>query len=412
MKTNNLYIEIMKRALSPRANGQSVEQYIKRGPEHVEIDIEDEITSLNKTKVADFSRAYKCYSFYRNKGYEHALAWDKCGCHVLPLELQLQLRQKIKEIESNRKANTISDIKYASSIFDSSAADKLTALKSAGIEQDIIDDVLFDNADGYHVVVQTDNIDDFLNEVSSEEIVVLANKKISENKYEIVIEKPIISHVFANSFSNRRICIIGFPSETRKEVCARLANFYDLELLTPEDILRKAVEIGAFDDIDFEENKKRLAEIPLEIINFAFNVVQNHLEGFVLEGFPISKENLLSLDIDVIVFLDSDLEKIVKCQRDRRWCPVCERLYHLKYRPPLHDPSVCDRCGSKIIIRPEDEEMYIKDKYYSWKSSFNDLMKELKKMENFLMLIDNEDVEELAIQIHRFIKKYRDKKNT
>lgn len=404
----NFYLDIIEK----EAQNQSIEQYIKRGPEHEEINVDEELTSLNKTKVADFSKAYECYAYYVNQGYESALAWDKCACHVLPIELQLQLRQKIKEIKDSTKEASNSDKSYICGIFEENnkLSDKLDKLKSFGIEQEIIDEVLFDRTDGFKITIETDEnnpIDKVIADLNNDTTTVLAYKNISPHKYEAILDRPEFDqNKYAGRFSKRKICVIGFPSETRNKICAKLASFYGLEHLIADDILKKAMEIGAFDEKDFDASKEHLSELPSEIMNFAYNTVSHHLDGFVIEGFPFSLDNLEHVNADAIVFVDSDIAKIVNLQKERRWCQTCHRIYHLKLRVPLHEGK-CDRCDSKLMIKPEDEEIFIKKQYYNWRTSFNDLIHKLKTLENFLSLVDGDDSEELAVEIHRFLKKVK-----
>ena len=409
------------------SSGQSFEQYILKGPQHFEEKILEEYALTYDNQVKDFNKAYQCYAFYRNKGYEHALAWDKCGCHSLTLELQLQLRQKIKNIEkeldkqakfdteysfslfkesNNKKINN--ELIYSQSIFNNNLEYKIKKISHL-IDKDIIHDVLLDLNNIYKINIKDGNINELPDEIKPLSI------KEKNNTIEILAQKPHIPQKMikqANSLSNKKISIIGFPSEARDKICEKLSSFYDIDLLNPFSLFEKAVKLGVFDEADFEQNKDSLLDMPSELVNFAYKALESHLKGFIIEGYPTTPEQLEAMDVDAIIFLDSDLKKMITLRTNRRWCSICERLYHLKINPPLKENNkglICDRCGANLIIRPEDKLDYIKDQYYNWRTSYNDLLKELKKKDNFLFIKDQNDTEKIIVEIHRFIKRSQKK---
>jgi len=88
--------------------------------------------------------------------------------------------------------------------------------------------------------------------------------------------------------------------------------------------------------------------------------------GALLDGYPRTKVQAIKLDeflkennskIDYVLYLDVEdriiLDRILK----RRICSLdaCREIYNLEFKKPLVE-GICDKCGSKLIQRPDDNE--------------------------------------------------------
>jgi len=88
----------------------------------------------------------------------------------------------------------------------------------------------------------------------------------------------------------------------------------------------------------------------------------------VLDGYPRtpaqSKFLLDLLDkknskIDFVLIVDNTNERIINRTIQRRICPKCKKVYHLKYKPPIN--GLCE-CGTKVIQRSDDTEEKIRSR--------------------------------------------------
>lgn len=84
--------------------------------------------------------------------------------------------------------------------------------------------------------------------------------------------------------------------------------------------------------------------------------------GFVLDGFPRTQVQATELDrllaemglsVDAVLVLEVPTEEIVSRLAGRRFCPTCQRAYHMLYDPPKDD-EVCDDDGTALEIRSDD----------------------------------------------------------
>jgi adenylate kinase len=85
-------------------------------------------------------------------------------------------------------------------------------------------------------------------------------------------------------------------------------------------------------------------------------------EGFILDGFPRTVPQARALDeimdslnrkLDRAIYLAVPDEEIVYRISGRRYCPVCQKTYHLKYNPPKQTDR-CDQDGQPLAQRDDD----------------------------------------------------------
>ncbi len=88
--------------------------------------------------------------------------------------------------------------------------------------------------------------------------------------------------------------------------------------------------------------------------------------GFVLDGFPRSVPQAVSLDEMCgnsrrglrAVSLEVPTEELVRRLAERRTCRQCGAMYHLSFEPPAR-PGICDKCGGELYQREDDREEII-----------------------------------------------------
>jgi adenylate kinase len=84
--------------------------------------------------------------------------------------------------------------------------------------------------------------------------------------------------------------------------------------------------------------------------------------GFILDGYPRTAGQARELDqvlaahhlsLDAVVLYDLATAQIVPRLLGRRICPDCQRIYHVKTRPP-RAAGICDDCQAKLAQSKED----------------------------------------------------------
>lgn len=182
-----------------------------------------------------------------------------------------------------------------------------------------------------------------------------------------------------------RLILLGEPYNVRHHLAKKLSDFFGVPMFTADDLVDK--------DYDSNEFAFKLA-----LIN-ACN------DGFVLCGIPTSKKHLMCLDdIDLCMFFSPDLEKTIKYNAHRRWCPTCFRTYHLIDKPPLH--GNCDRCDSELQSLPGDDPKKIREALYEWNKLFHPILSHYKEDKKLLEIKkDLKDIDKISSKILKILNK-------
>ena len=108
--------------------------------------------------------------------------------------------------------------------------------------------------------------------------------------------------------------------------------------------------------------------------DYTIQMVREYLQenefpkGFILDGFPrtiiqarelesIAKE--FGFEIDAVINLDIELDRLVPRLSGRRTCKECGASYHIEYNPPKVE-GICDICGGELYQRPDESEEAVK----------------------------------------------------
>ena len=88
--------------------------------------------------------------------------------------------------------------------------------------------------------------------------------------------------------------------------------------------------------------------------------------GYILDGFPrtVSQAEFLDangVDIDRALSLEVEDEVIIERLSGRRECISCRAPYHIKNNPPKKE-GICDRCGSPLKARDDDNPKTIAER--------------------------------------------------
>ena len=82
-------------------------------------------------------------------------------------------------------------------------------------------------------------------------------------------------------------------------------------------------------------------------------------KGFILDGFPRTLEQAKFLDengieMDAVLEIQVSDDDIVERMGGRRFCPQCQKTYHVIYSKPTEE-GVCDTCKVALSIREDDK---------------------------------------------------------
>jgi adenylate kinase len=173
-----------------------------------------------------------------------------------------------------------------------------------------------------------------------------------------------------------QIIFIGPPGSGKGTQAKSLADRFAIPHISTGDMLREAVAEGT--ELG-KEAAPIMASGGLVSDDLMIGIIRDRLskadaqKGFILDGFPrtvVQAEKLDSIlgnaaePLRVVQLLVPD-EAIVRRIALRRSCGQCGAVYHLENNPPAAE-GICDRCGSELVARADDNESAVRKRLESF----------------------------------------------
>lgn len=162
------------------------------------------------------------------------------------------------------------------------------------------------------------------------------------------------------------VILLGLPGAGKGTQAARLTEGTGLVHVTTGELFRENVAKGT----DLGKKAKPYVDqgllVPDEItIGMLLDRISKPdcENGVIFDGFPRNVEQARALDraleaegkrVDKAIYIEVDSEELVKRLAGRWNCRQCGAVYHEVNQPP-QKPGVCDRCGSQLYQREDDE---------------------------------------------------------
>lgn len=174
----------------------------------------------------------------------------------------------------------------------------------------------------------------------------------------------------------KRLIILGAPGSGKGSQCKWITKDYNVPHISTGDIFRKNISEGTALGL---EAKKYMDEGKLVPDELVVDLLKSRLEesdckenGFLLDGFPRTLHQAEVLDeylesnrisLDKVINLHVPDEEIMARTINRRTCEnsECKEIYNLRDNPPKVD-GICDKCGSKLFQRADDNEETVKNR--------------------------------------------------
>ena len=166
-----------------------------------------------------------------------------------------------------------------------------------------------------------------------------------------------------------RLVLVGPPGSGKGTQAERLCDRLGLTYVGTGDILRDAIRRQTPIGQQVDPLMRQGLLVPDPVVNEVVAELfqrPDRPERFVMDGYPRTYAQAIAFDallrqqflgLDAVVNLTIPDDEVVKRISGRRCCssPDCAVCFHLVARPPKK-PDVCDRCGSKLLLRNDDKE--------------------------------------------------------
>lgn len=149
----------------------------------------------------------------------------------------------------------------------------------------------------------------------------------------------------------------------------------DLVHISTGDIFREYIKEGNLLGTELKGYVNNGLLVPDELtIQIIYDRLQKDdvKNGALLDGYPRTKTQAIKLDeflkkqntkINYVLYLDVEDKIILDRILKRRICSndSCREIYNLEFKKPKKD-NICDKCGSPLIQRPDDNEEIFKER--------------------------------------------------
>ncbi|MCI4463432.1 MAG: adenylate kinase [Caldisericum sp.] len=178
----------------------------------------------------------------------------------------------------------------------------------------------------------------------------------------------------------KHLVLLGPPGAGKDTQGKILSTKLNIPMISSGDLVRKEINDKTEFGLKFKELTENGNLVPDDFMNDFFAHVLDNFElkdGFILNGFPRTIKQAEFLDeylkkrnasIDLVLFLNTDFDTLVKRLSGRRICRNCGAVYNVFFSPPKKD-GICDVCGGELIQREDDKvdavktriSVYLKD---------------------------------------------------
>ncbi|HSG58464.1 MAG TPA: adenylate kinase [Woeseiaceae bacterium] len=164
-----------------------------------------------------------------------------------------------------------------------------------------------------------------------------------------------------------RIVLLGAPGSGKGTQAKKLMAEKNVPQVSTGDMLREAVAAGT----RFGQQAKAVIDTgQLVSDDVVLGIISERLtrpdteKGFILDGFPRTKQQALDLEelldqlgtpLDAAILLDVDLDMLMKRLTGRRTCSITGKLLNI-YFSPQAELDACIEAGGKLIQREDDNE--------------------------------------------------------
>jgi len=179
------------------------------------------------------------------------------------------------------------------------------------------------------------------------------------------------------------LIFLGPPGSGKGTQAKKLAEKLRLPHIALGDILRETIregsEVGKKAKEFVEAGKLVPDEVTIEITRQRLAKDDCKL-GLILDGFPRSMKQAEALNQMLagkdykVVYFKVQLEAVIERNAGRLSCPNCGAVYHEKFSPPKKE-GICDRCGSKLYKRADDNEEVIRTRFGVYEDSTKPVIK-------------------------------------
>ena len=196
------------------------------------------------------------------------------------------------------------------------------------------------------------------------------------------------------------VIFLGPPGAGKGTIAAHIKESFMLDHLSTGDMLRSEIR----NDTELGLMAKKYIDagelVPDSvIIDMVDKRLKNESGGILFDGFPRTVEQAKALDaiakIDAVINLDVPLDVIVGRICSRRVCCRCSSVFSTH----THEGDKCDACGADLIVRDDDNEQTVTQRFHVYEKNTAPLIEYYKKKGLLTSINADDSVENICKEI-------------
>ncbi len=215
------------------------------------------------------------------------------------------------------------------------------------------------------------------------------------------------------------IIMLGAPGTGKGTVAGILSKELNIPQVSTGDIFRKNMQEKTELGMKVESYISKGELVPDDI---TVKIVENRLKeddaknGVILDGFPRTVKQAEAIEkilekegkkIDLAINLTTPEEEIIERTSNRRVCsnPECKTVYNLVLNPSKVE-GICDKCGSKLIARKDDNPETVKNRLNSYFLQSSPLVEYYDEKGNLYSALVSKTINKMGVDVAKEIVEY------
>ena len=219
------------------------------------------------------------------------------------------------------------------------------------------------------------------------------------------------------------IIMLGAPGTGKGTVAGILQDKKGYKQISTGDIFRKNIkeqtELGKVADSYISKGNLVPDDITIKLVKSVLDS-EDIDKGIILDGFPRTIKQAEELDkylesknrkVDLVVNLTTPEKEIIERIVNRRVCSNqnCKAVYNLILNPPK-TPGICDKCGSKLIQRDDDNEETVKARFENYVNQTSSLIEYYDKKGVLFNAVVSKEINKLGKDVAEDVINYIEEK--